>query len=128
MNEDKYRLLLIGDFTYFLNGRYFINTAIIIWGSLALCLQLFHYCLYYTKESPSYSKPFEKISGLVSPKSIGLINREDINQLLKKSKLMFEISRFLTIGMSFVTFWTSRIALIMNSSFSLYLIEIFYLY
>jgi hypothetical protein len=25
MNEDKYRLLLIGNFAYFLNGRYFMN-------------------------------------------------------------------------------------------------------
>jgi hypothetical protein len=63
------------------------------------------------------------ICGLVSPKSIGLINTEDINQLLNKSKLMFEISTFLTIGTGFVTFWTSGIALIMKSSFSLYLIE-----
>ncbi len=29
------------------------------------------------------------ISGLVSPKRIGLMNRGDVNQLLKKSKLIF---------------------------------------
>jgi hypothetical protein len=35
MKEDKYRLLLIRDFAYFLNCRYFINSSIILWGILA---------------------------------------------------------------------------------------------
>jgi hypothetical protein len=104
MKEDKYILLLIGDFAYFLNGRYFINLVLIIWGSLTLSIQLFHYWKCYKNESPSYLKPFEMISGLVSPKSIGLMNREDVNQLLKNSKLMFGISRILTIGVTFVAF------------------------
>jgi hypothetical protein len=93
MKEDKYRLLLIGDFTYFLNGQYFTNSAIILWGSSALCSQLLHYSKYYKNKSPSYLKPFEMICGLVSPKNIGLINREYINQLLNKSELMFEVSK-----------------------------------
>ncbi len=53
-------------------------------------------------ESPSYMKPFEMISGLVSTKS--LMNREDINELLKKSKLIFKISEFSIIGSLFVHF------------------------
>jgi hypothetical protein len=66
------------------------------------------------------------ISGLVSPKSIGLINKEDINQMLKKSKLMFKVSKSLAIGLSICSFFTSLIPLIINSSFELYLIEIFW--
>jgi hypothetical protein len=124
MKEDKYRLLLIGDFTYFLNGRYILNPAIIIWGSLALFSQSLHYWKYYKNESPSYLKPFKMTSGLVSPKSIGLINREDIKQLLNKFKLMFEASRLLMICASFGIFFMSIIPLIINSSFELYLIEI----
>jgi hypothetical protein len=126
MKEDKYRLLLIGDNAYFLNGRYILNSAIIIWGSLALFSQSLHYWKYYKNESPSYLEPFEMISGLVSPKSIGLINSEDINQFLKKSKLMFKISRILIIILSFAAFCLSGIPLIINSSFELYLIEIFW--
>jgi hypothetical protein len=80
MKEDKYRLLLIGDYAYFLNGRYFLNSGIILWGLMALFSQSLHYWKYYKNESPSYLKPFEMISGLVSPKSIELINREDINR------------------------------------------------
>jgi hypothetical protein len=59
MKEDKYRLLLIGDFAYFLNSRYFINSSIIFWGILALISQSLHYWKYYKNESTSYLKPFE---------------------------------------------------------------------
>ena len=97
MKEDKYRLLLTGDFAYFINDRYFINLATILAGCLCLFSQILHYWKYYKNESPSYLKPFEMISGLVSPKSIGLINREDINQLLNKSKLMFKVSKFIIL-------------------------------
>jgi hypothetical protein len=127
MKEDKYRLLLIGDFAYFLNDRYFINLGAIMGGFITLISQILHYWKYYKNESPSYLKPFEMISGLVSPKSIGLMNKQDINQLLKISKLMFDFSRILTIGMSVVCFFLSGIPLIINSSFELkYLIEIFW--
>jgi hypothetical protein len=126
MKEDKYRHLLIGDFTCFLNGRYFLNSAANFWGTLALFSQILHCWKYYKNESPSYLKPFEMISGLVSPKGIGLINREDINQLLNKSKLMFKTSRVVIILTSFAAFCASGIPLIINSSFELYLIENFW--
>ncbi len=126
MKEDKYKLLLIGDFDYFLNGRYFFNTTNVLFGSLALFSQLLHYWKYYKSESPSYMKPFKMISGLISPESIGLINREDINQLLNKSKIMFIVSKFSNIGIIFSAIFLSGIPLIINSSFELYLIEIFW--
>jgi hypothetical protein len=126
MKEDKYRLLLIGDLAYFLNGRYFLNSALILWGFLTLFSQILHYWKYYKNESPSYLKSFEMISGLVSPKSIGLINRGDINQLLNKSKLIFKVSKFTRIGATFTAFCLSGITLIINSSFNLFLIETFW--
>jgi hypothetical protein len=126
MKEDKYRLLLIGDFAYFLNGGNFLNSSIILCGISAFISQILHYWKYYKNESPSYLKPFEMICGLVSPKSIGLINRRDINQLLNKSKLMFLVSKFSIIGMSISAIFLSGIPLIVNSSLSLYLIEIFW--
>ncbi len=49
MKENKYRLLLIGDFAYFLNDRYFMNSCIILWGILALISQSLHYWKYYKK-------------------------------------------------------------------------------
>ncbi len=93
---------------------------------MALFSQLLHYWKYYKNESPSYLKPFEMISGLVSPKSIVLIKREDINQLLNKSKLMFWVSKLLMIEATFLAFGISGLPLIINSSYHLILIEIFW--
>jgi hypothetical protein len=75
MKEDKYRLLLIGDFAYFLKYQYFMNSCIILWCILALISQLLHCWKYYKNESPSYMKPFEMISGLVHR-----INKSHLNQ------------------------------------------------
>jgi hypothetical protein len=86
MKEDKYRLLLIGDFVYFLNGGYFSNSALIILSSNIS--QILHHWKYYKNEIPSYLKTLEMIFGLVSSKSIGLMDREDINELLKNYKIM----------------------------------------
>jgi hypothetical protein len=66
------------------------------------------------------------ICGLVSPKSIGLINREHINQLLKRSKLMFKIYSFLKLSLIFAAFCASLIPLILNSSLPLILVEVFW--
>jgi hypothetical protein len=126
IKEDIYKLLLIGDFAYFINGRYVINFAIILWGLLAFSLQILHYWKYYKNESPSYLKPLEMISGLVSPKSIGFMNREDINEFIQKSKLMFKVTKLVIIGPSFCTFFLTIIPLIANSSYKLYLIAFFW--
>src|SRR5579871_3119390 len=32
MKDDNYKALLMGDFIYFINGRYFMNSATIVWG------------------------------------------------------------------------------------------------
>jgi hypothetical protein len=100
-----------------------MNSAVIAFNLLALFSQLLHYWKYYKNESPSYLKPFEMVSGLVSPKSIGLMDRENINELLKKSKLMFKVSKFLAFTTGFAGFFISAIPLIINSTPSLYWIE-----
>jgi hypothetical protein len=119
-------ILLIGDFTYFVDDLNFLNSCIILWGLPAFSSQLLHYWKYYKNESPSYLKPFEMISGLVSPKSIGLINKEDINQLLKRSQLIFKFSRTLIISFTFSGLSFSALTLIPNSTIYLILIEVFW--
>jgi hypothetical protein len=66
------------------------------------------------------------ISGLVSPKSIGFTNREDINQLLKKFNLMFKFSKLMIIRLGFAGFRVSLMPFIINSTFPLIFFEIFW--
>ncbi len=66
------------------------------------------------------------ISGSVSPKSIGLMDREHINKLLKKFKLLFEVMKISIIGTYLIDFCLSGIPLFINSSIQLILIEIFW--
>jgi hypothetical protein len=126
IKREKFTHLLIGDFTYFVDDLNFLNSCIILWGLPAFSSQLLHYLKYYKNESPSYLKPFEMISGLVSPKSIGLINEEDINQLLKRSQLIFKFSRTLVISFTFSGLSFSALTLIPNSTIYLILIEVFW--
>jgi hypothetical protein len=65
------------------------------------------------------------ISGLVSPKSIGLMNGEDINQSINKSKLIFKASKLMIIIVSFTAFSISMVPLILNSSFPIILFQVF---
>src|SRR5208282_3143183 len=50
MKEDKYRLLLIGDFAYFIKCQNFITPAIILVTVLTLFSQLLHHWKYYKNE------------------------------------------------------------------------------
>ena len=53
---------------------------------------------YYKKDiKPSYLKPFEMMSCLVSPKSIGLTDSEDVYKLIKTSKTLHVISKICII-------------------------------
>ncbi len=51
MKEDKYGLPLIGDNAYFLKGRNFLNSSIVLYGISAFISQLLHYWKYYKNES-----------------------------------------------------------------------------
>ncbi len=94
-NYNKYHLLF-GDWVYFMKARLHLTITQIVYGLIALISQLLNYWYYKNNISPSYLKPFEMMSGLVSPQSIGLSNREGIEKLLKRSRFLFFISGILT--------------------------------
>jgi hypothetical protein len=90
--------LMIGDFPYFLNIKihYYLLSIIL---NLLLIISLIYNLYYYMNGiKPSYMKPFDMMSGLVSPQSIGLYYPEDVKKLLKITKLLFyfyyRITRF----------------------------------
>jgi hypothetical protein len=85
--------------------RIHFNTAACLVISIALFSQLVQYYNYKNDIKPSYLKLFEMLSGLRSPKNIGLTDKEEIYKFAKLSKLLFTGSEFLTkIAMPFLSF------------------------
>jgi hypothetical protein len=115
--ENEKPFIIIGDFSYFLGIRIHFNLAYGLYILLALTSQLLHYINYKNDIKPIYLKPFEMMSGLISPQSIGLTNRDEIYKLIKLSKLTFFVCRFnadITIAVS--TFTLNILPFIINCS------------
>jgi hypothetical protein len=114
-NEDIF--LLIGDFSYFLRARIHFNTAASLITSIAVFSQLVQYYNYKNDIKPSYLKLFEMLSGLRSPKSIGLTDKEEIFKFAKLSKLLFTGSEFFAkIAMPFLCFILSFLSFCLRFS------------
>jgi len=95
--EENVKLFIMnGDFSYFLGIRTHFNIAYCLYILLALTSQLIHYNNYRNNIKPSYLKPFAMMSGLISPQSIGLTDRDQIYKMIKLSKLSFFICRLNT--------------------------------
>ncbi len=94
-NYNNYHILF-GDWIYFYNDRIHMSITQAMYGLIALISQLLNYWYFKNNIKPLYLKPFEMMSGLVSPQSIGLSNREDIEKLLKRSRILFLISGIAT--------------------------------
>jgi hypothetical protein len=95
LSEENEKLLIInGDFAHFLGSKTHLNAA----GFLAFLLTLIQQLIFYynTKKNinPKYYKVYDMMSGLVSPKSIGLTNGEEIYKLIKQSKLWFSFCKY----------------------------------
>jgi hypothetical protein len=118
LNEDNEKLLIInGDFAHFLGSKTHLNVA----GFLIFLLTLIQQFIYYynTKNdiNPTYLKVYDMMSGLVSPKSVGLTNGEEIYKLIKQSKLLFSFCRCNNqiIG-PILSLLTSLLSFVMNCS------------
>jgi len=94
--ENKYYFIIIGDFFYLLGIRIHYNIAATIYMLLSLSSQWIYYYIYKNGVKPNYLKVFEMMSGLVSPKSIGLTDKKQIYKLLKLSKYLFFICKPIT--------------------------------
>jgi hypothetical protein len=95
LSKENEKLLIInGDFAHFIGSKTHVNVAGFLAFLLAIIQQLVYY--YNTKDdiNPTDLKVYDMMSGLVSPKSIGLTNGEEIYKLIKQSKLWFSLCRF----------------------------------
>jgi hypothetical protein len=87
--ENKKLLIIIGDFSHFLGLETHYNVILILSIFLGLISQLINYYNYKNGIKHTYLKVFDMMSGLISPKSIGLTNKEEIYKLMKESKILF---------------------------------------
>jgi hypothetical protein len=94
--ENPELFIILFDFSYFLNVKIHYNTCVIVIIILTLVSQILHYINYKKNLKSSYLKPFEMMSGLVSPQSIGLTNEVKIYKLVKLSKQLFLFCDFIT--------------------------------
>jgi hypothetical protein len=94
--ENPELFIILFDFSYFLNARIHVNICVIFMIILTLVSQLLHYINYKKNLKPSYLKPFDMMSGLVSPQSIGLTNKVKIYKFLNLSKQLFFVCDIIT--------------------------------
>jgi len=92
LTEENENLLIInGDFAHLLHVRIHGNICIILFFLFCLISQLLYFYNFKNGIKPIYLKVFDMMSGLVSPKSIGLTNKEEIYGMIRTTKVLFRI-------------------------------------
>jgi hypothetical protein len=109
--------IMIGNYPYFLGIENHINLLIIIGFIMPLIFQLINFYNYYNNIKPIYLKPFEMLSGLISPQSIGLNSTENIIKLIKLTKRLLIVEKFNKITIPIPSFYTCFIPISINSTF-----------
>ena len=118
-DDNPRNFIFLGDFTYFLGIRPHQYIATIFYALLSLTSQVIYYYNHKNDIKPSFLKVFQMISGLVSPKSIGLTDKVEIYKLVKISKILFKYCRpNVNIFIPFLAFILNFVPLVMNSSFA----------
>jgi hypothetical protein len=112
--ENRKQFLLIGDLGHFYKARVHCAIACCFMIQIPIVSQILHYYNYKNNVKPTYLKLFETISGSVPPQSIGLTKREDVFRLLKISKFLFFIPKFVPIIMFFAALVFGLVTYIQN--------------
>jgi len=89
MNDYEYLFLYLCDYFHFIKLRIHGKLIVILLIFKTILLQLLHYYNYKNDRMLSYLKPFEIISGLVSPKSIGILNEAQIYKIIRICRILF---------------------------------------
>jgi hypothetical protein len=114
--EDRYAFDLLSDWSYFVNAREVFGLTLIVYALWCIISQLLHYWYYKKDIKPSYLKPFEMMSGLISPQSIGLYNEKDVTKMMKRFKLLIKFLKFNVSIMSSFALLLASVPIISNCS------------
>jgi hypothetical protein len=115
-SQDNEIFILLGDFLYFIGLRYQTGLIISLYYLFSIISQIIHYKHYTENKFPAFLKPFYMLSGIVTPKSIGLSQKSNILKLLKHAKYLFKFAEYLLFSFPFVAFLFSFYPLAINSS------------
>src|SRR6195952_137217 len=92
--ENDWILKVIGDLGYLIGVRIYINIAFILTSILGLTSQWIYYYNYRNGIKPTFLRVFQMMSGLVSPKSLGLTDEQQIRKLCDKTKTLNSTVKF----------------------------------
>ena len=86
--ENELTFKLLGDTGYLIGIRLYLGIFFILCSTLILFSQLIYYYNYKNDIKPTFLRIFQMISGLISPKSIGLTDEQQIRQLVKITRIV----------------------------------------
>ena len=87
-NEQTFEM--IGSLGYLLGIRLHGSIATMMFTILALSSQLIYYYNYRNGIKPTFLRVFQMMSGLVSPKSLGLTDQTEVARLLNRTRVLFK--------------------------------------
>ena len=119
----EYLFIIFGDLFHFLNKANAFRISIAFYIILSLISQLIYYYNYKNDIKPTFLKVFEMMSGLVSPKSIGLTNKTEIYRLLKITRISFNIcNKFFIPMILFIVIIVTTMPYINNCSLLMFIV------
>ena len=92
--DNRYLLLIMGDYGQFFGMKIYMNLIFILMSSFTLSSQLIYYSNNNLSIRPTFLTLFHMMSGFVSPSSIGLNDEDQVNKLIKLSRKLFIIVKY----------------------------------
>ena len=92
--DNEQALKILGAYGYFIGLRQELAAVFLLMTSLTVGSQLIYYINYRNGIKPTFLRVFQMMSGLVSPKSLGLTDVEEVTKLVKTTKRLYGIIRF----------------------------------
>ena len=89
-NEEVLLMKQLGSYGHLLGIRWLLGVVIMLFSILSLISQLIYYNNYRNGINPTFLRVFQMMSGLVSPKSLGLTDQREIRKLLKTTRIGFK--------------------------------------
>ena len=91
INEENDLILkVLGSYGYLIGMKREFSILLLLFSILSLSFQLIYYYNYRNGIKPTFLRVFQMMSGLVSPKSLGLTDEQQIRKLLKRTNILLK--------------------------------------